>query len=159
MRRLKILHVLANAAPRYGGPPKACLEMAAAVAALGHEVAVFTTNQDGPGELDVPLDRPVFRDGEELRFFPIEWPRFWATSRPMARALRDRIREVDLVHVHSLYLFHGLADGHEILVYKFRTMRVCEDGPEIPQATPDDERVTPLGRFLRRTSLENCPNS
>ncbi|MFZ5448744.1 MAG: undecaprenyl-phosphate glucose phosphotransferase [Thermodesulfobacteriota bacterium] len=51
---------------------------------------------------------------------------------------------------------YGL-DGHEIIVYKFRTMRVCEDGPEICQATPDDHRVTALGRFLRRTSLDELP--
>ena len=51
---------------------------------------------------------------------------------------------------------YGL-DGHEITVYKFRTMKVCEDGPEIPQATADDQRVTPLGRFLRRTSLDELP--
>jgi putative colanic acid biosynthesis UDP-glucose lipid carrier transferase len=51
---------------------------------------------------------------------------------------------------------YGL-DGHEILVYKFRTMRVCEDGPEVPQATRDDDRVTRFGRFLRRTSLDELP--
>jgi putative colanic acid biosynthesis UDP-glucose lipid carrier transferase len=51
---------------------------------------------------------------------------------------------------------YGL-DGHEILVYKFRTMRVCEDGPEIAQATPNDSRVTLFGRFLRRTSLDELP--
>jgi putative colanic acid biosynthesis UDP-glucose lipid carrier transferase len=51
---------------------------------------------------------------------------------------------------------YGL-DGLEILVYKFRTMRVCEDGPEVPQATEDDDRVTPFGRFLRRTSLDELP--
>jgi putative colanic acid biosynthesis UDP-glucose lipid carrier transferase len=51
---------------------------------------------------------------------------------------------------------YGL-DGHEIMVYKFRTMRVCEDGPEVPQATKDDDRVTPFGRFLRRTSLDELP--
>jgi putative colanic acid biosynthesis UDP-glucose lipid carrier transferase len=51
---------------------------------------------------------------------------------------------------------YGL-DGHEILVYKFRTMRVWEDGPEVFQATKDDERVTALGRFLRRTSLDELP--
>jgi putative colanic acid biosynthesis UDP-glucose lipid carrier transferase len=51
---------------------------------------------------------------------------------------------------------YGL-DGHEITVYKFRTMKVCEDGPEICQATPDDQRVTPFGRFLRRTSLDELP--
>jgi putative colanic acid biosysnthesis UDP-glucose lipid carrier transferase len=51
---------------------------------------------------------------------------------------------------------YGL-DGHEITVYKFRTMRVCEDGPQIRQATADDRRVTPLGHFLRRTSLDELP--
>jgi putative colanic acid biosynthesis UDP-glucose lipid carrier transferase len=51
---------------------------------------------------------------------------------------------------------YGL-DGHEITVYKFRTMKVCEDGPEICQATTDDQRVTPFGRFLRRTSLDELP--
>ena len=57
---MKILHVIANLAPRYGGPSKACREMARAVARLGHEVAIYTTNQDGPGELAVPLGRPHF---------------------------------------------------------------------------------------------------
>jgi len=51
---------------------------------------------------------------------------------------------------------YGL-DGHEITVYKFRTMRVCEDGPQIRQATADDRRVTALGHFLRRTSLDELP--
>jgi len=47
--------------------------------------------------------------------------------------------------------------GEEILVYKFRTMTVCEDGPEVRQARPNDPRVTPFGRFLRRTSLDELP--
>jgi putative colanic acid biosynthesis UDP-glucose lipid carrier transferase len=51
---------------------------------------------------------------------------------------------------------YGL-DGAEIIVYKFRTMTVCEDGTEIRQATRDDPRVTPLGAFLRRTSLDELP--
>ena len=51
---------------------------------------------------------------------------------------------------------YGL-DGHEIMIYKFRTMRVMEDGPEVPQATRDDQRVTAFGRFLRRTSLDELP--
>jgi putative colanic acid biosynthesis UDP-glucose lipid carrier transferase len=51
---------------------------------------------------------------------------------------------------------YGL-DGHEIVVYKFRTMKVCEDGAEIQQATSADSRVTGFGRFLRRTSLDELP--
>ena len=51
---------------------------------------------------------------------------------------------------------YGL-DGVEIVVYKFRTMTVCEDGDVIPQATQGDARVTRLGRWLRRTSLDELP--
>lgn len=51
---------------------------------------------------------------------------------------------------------HGL-NGEEIVIYKFRSMRVCEDGANIPQATQNDPRVTRLGAFLRRTSLDELP--
>lgn len=51
---------------------------------------------------------------------------------------------------------YGL-NGEEIMVYKFRTMKVCEDGEEIRQASRNDERVTPIGRFLRKTSLDELP--
>ncbi len=51
---------------------------------------------------------------------------------------------------------YGL-DGREILVWKFRTMRVCEDGPQVRQATKDDPRVTKVGAFLRKTSLDELP--
>jgi putative colanic acid biosynthesis UDP-glucose lipid carrier transferase len=51
---------------------------------------------------------------------------------------------------------YGL-DGHEIVVYKFRTMYVSEDSGEIRQATREDTRVTPLGSFLRKYSLDELP--
>lgn len=51
---------------------------------------------------------------------------------------------------------HGL-NGEEIIVYKFRSMKVCEDGEDIRQARRDDDRVTPIGRFLRKTSLDELP--
>jgi putative colanic acid biosynthesis UDP-glucose lipid carrier transferase len=51
---------------------------------------------------------------------------------------------------------YGL-DGREIIVYKFRTMKVTEDGARIVQATRDDERVTRIGRVLRRYSLDELP--
>ncbi len=51
---------------------------------------------------------------------------------------------------------YGL-DGQEILVYKFRTMTVLEDGRYVHQATRTDSRVTRIGRFLRRYSLDELP--
>jgi putative colanic acid biosynthesis UDP-glucose lipid carrier transferase len=51
---------------------------------------------------------------------------------------------------------YGL-DGREILVWKFRTMTCCDNGNDVRQATRDDERVTAVGQFLRRTSLDELP--
>jgi putative colanic acid biosynthesis UDP-glucose lipid carrier transferase len=53
---------------------------------------------------------------------------------------------------------YGL-DGRRFRIYKFRTMRVLEAGdtPGLKQATRNDPRVTPVGRFLRRWSLDELP--
>lgn len=51
---------------------------------------------------------------------------------------------------------YGL-DGAVIEVWKFRSMSVLEDGPNVPQAQKNDPRITPLGAFLRRTSLDELP--
>lgn len=48
-------------------------------------------------------------------------------------------------------------DGREMVVWKFRTMSVMEDDDEIPQATRNDDRVTRVGAFLRKTSLDELP--
>lgn len=51
---------------------------------------------------------------------------------------------------------YGL-DGEQIVVYKFRSMAVTEDGNTIQQATKNDLRITRLGAFLRKTSLDELP--
>ena len=52
---------------------------------------------------------------------------------------------------------HGW-NGEEIWVYKFRSMVVHhEAGSQVTQASKNDSRITPLGAFLRRTSLDELP--
>lgn len=51
---------------------------------------------------------------------------------------------------------YGL-DGKKFLVYKFRSMTTADNGPVVQQATRNDARVTPLGKFLRTSSLDELP--
>ncbi|MBF7682641.1 exopolysaccharide biosynthesis polyprenyl glycosylphosphotransferase [Acinetobacter sp. B5B] len=51
---------------------------------------------------------------------------------------------------------HGL-NGTVIKVWKFRSMSVMEEGQSVKQATKNDHRVTKVGAFLRKTSLDELP--
>jgi putative colanic acid biosynthesis UDP-glucose lipid carrier transferase len=51
---------------------------------------------------------------------------------------------------------YGL-NGALVEVWKFRSMTVCENGEYVPQAKKNDARITPLGAFLRKTSLDELP--
>jgi putative colanic acid biosynthesis UDP-glucose lipid carrier transferase len=51
---------------------------------------------------------------------------------------------------------YGL-DGREINVWKFRTMTVLENGEKVVQARRGDPRITRIGRFMRRYSLDELP--
>jgi Undecaprenyl-phosphate glucose phosphotransferase len=48
-------------------------------------------------------------------------------------------------------------NGRSFRIFKFRTMSVLEDGPQIRQAIRNDPRVTGVGRWLRRTSIDELP--
>ena len=111
---MRILHVIASLSPKLGGPSKACVEMAQGLVSRGHRVDIFTTDWDGPGcRMDVPLDRPINNGGVDIHYFHADTLRGWhCVSLALWRALRDRIPDFDIVHNHSLYLFHDMVSGH-----------------------------------------------
>lgn len=107
---MKILHVVPSYFPaiRYGGPIYSVHGLAAGQAALGHEVAVFTTNADGPGGSPVPVGRPVDLDGVAVTYFDVGSPRRLFRAPAMKRALAEQVAGFDIVHLHSVFLWPTL---------------------------------------------------
>src|SRR3974390_2142351 len=112
---LRILHVVPTYYPavRYGGPIRSVHGLASSLVTRGHEVHVYTTNVDGPGESDVPLDRAVDLDGVKVSYFRVPALRrlYWAPS--MKSRLISSIRDFDIVHLHSIYLWPTAAAANE----------------------------------------------
>jgi Undecaprenyl-phosphate glucose phosphotransferase len=48
-------------------------------------------------------------------------------------------------------------NGQQFVMFKFRTMKVEENGPTVTQATPSDPRVTGIGKLLRSASIDELP--
>lgn len=109
---MKMLHVIASIAPRYGGPSSVVVHLCRKMAKLGHEATIFTTNINGKENLNVPLDRPVYTDGVKVRYFPVQWPRYYTVSLPLGRALAKDTSKFDIIHIHSIYSFHTLVASH-----------------------------------------------
>jgi lipopolysaccharide/colanic/teichoic acid biosynthesis glycosyltransferase len=96
-------------------------------------------------------------DGAAKRLFDLAFAStFLATSWPLLIAIAAGVRLTSPGPALFKQRRYGRG-AEEISVYKFRTMRVTEDGPHVRQATRSDSRITRFGAFLRRTSLDELP--
>src|SRR5262245_9058833 len=104
---MRILHAIPSYLPavRYGGPIFATHGLCKALATRGHDIQVFTTNIDGPGNSSVPVELPVNLEGVLVRYFPCPLFRrlYWAPA--LERALEGEIGKYDAVHLHSVFLW------------------------------------------------------
>jgi len=114
---VKILQVIPCYLPahRYGGPVKSVHELSRKLVELGAEVTVFTTNADGPDDLDVPIGSVVLLDGVKVHYFSVEKPRSYFRSPGLNRALAEQIHQFDLVHINWLYVYPTLTAARQCL--------------------------------------------
>jgi glycosyltransferase involved in cell wall biosynthesis len=104
---MKITHVVPTYFPaiRYGGPILSVHSLCRALASRGHEVSVATTSVDGPGDLDVPTDRPVNVDGVSVSYFPSKYLRRLYWSPKLTQYLHKHLKNTDFLHLHSVFLW------------------------------------------------------
>ncbi|UYN93247.1 MAG: glycosyltransferase [Enhydrobacter sp.] len=104
---MRLLHVVPTYLPavRYGGPIRTVHALCRALVERGHDVRVLTTNVDGEGDSDVPLSRAVDVEGVQVSYFPSRVLRRLYWSPPLRAAVVKEAAQVDLVHLHSVFLW------------------------------------------------------
>lgn len=115
---LRVLHVIPSVSPLRGGPSKAIIEMVRALRASGIDADIATTNDHGPGKLDVSLydqtsdrqKKPANYHGAQVYFFdryssPVNAIKEFAYSAGFKRWLKKNIDQYDVVHVHAIFSF------------------------------------------------------
>ena len=124
---IRVLHVIPSVGPLRGGPSVTMRLMARGLARAGCEVHVATTDDDGPGRLEVPLGVPVVDEGVTYRHFRRQ-TRFYGFSWPLTRWLARHVRDYDLVHAHALFSYATLPAAH----YARRPACPTSSGPSAP---------------------------
>lgn len=93
---IKVAHVLAYAASRYGGPPAMARAIGKELSRLGVSVSFWATMRNGDfHEFD--------NSSGSVNFFRHTWPHRWYRSPDLAMALAQEARAVDLLHLHEVW--------------------------------------------------------
>jgi glycosyltransferase involved in cell wall biosynthesis len=104
---MRILHVSIAYEPAwaYGGPVRSIRNLCLGLLGHGVRVDVCTTDCDGTRSVDVPLNKPVERDGVSVRYFHSPHLRYYGYSPAMKTWLNRHVADYDLVHIHGIYSF------------------------------------------------------
>lgn len=119
---MRVLQVIPSISLVYGGPSQMILGFAAGLARQGVEVTILTTDSNGDqGQppLNVPLDKPVFQDGYQIRYFRCSPFRRYKFSGGLLRWLYDHAKEFDVAHIHALFSPVSTASG---MVCRYRKL-------------------------------------
>lgn len=114
---MNILHIIPIYEPAWktGGVVRSTSLLCRALAELGHNVIVFTTNSDGHSYLNVPVDIPINIGGVRVYYFHTNIPRFIRYSKRLKIACREMINKFDIVHITSFWNYPGIPAAREAI--------------------------------------------
>jgi len=102
---MKILHIMENMSPNYGGPVNTCKNLCSGLAKTGLEATIYTTNLDYPnGILNVPLSTEIKENGYTIKYYPVQFLPY-VFSFQLFMSIKSNINNFDIVHIHGLYRF------------------------------------------------------
>jgi len=105
---MRVLHVIPGL-DNSSGPTHVVVNLTENQAAQGVAVSLFYVAEE-PGGPPLPT-----RDLVETVCFPLTCCRRWAYSRALGRALKERAREFDIVHIHSVWMYPTAAAAYTCL--------------------------------------------
>jgi glycosyltransferase involved in cell wall biosynthesis len=103
---LKVLQIVPSISLVYGGPSQMVRGLSGALAKLGTQVTVLTTDSNGDidqAPLEVPLNEPVSEDGYQVRYFRCSPFRRYKFSLPLLQWLNANAHDYDVAHIHALF--------------------------------------------------------
>ena len=78
----------------------------------GTDAEIYTTNLDGRSTHEVPCGTPIEVGGAKITYFAVGASNFYKISPALAAALKRKIPDCDVVHIHSLYQFPSTVAAH-----------------------------------------------
>src|SRR5213080_991864 len=117
---MRVLHVVPVLASRFGGPAINAVESSLAVLDKGVTASVVSTHlacapSSRPSFLSTPTELPEGVQQLDVTVCKSSWPYRFAYSRELDRVLHQEIARVDIVRIHSLFLFPQYAAYREAL--------------------------------------------
>jgi len=115
---MKLLCVVPSYWPafQFGGPIFSVHGLNKALVKKGIDVTVYTTNIGLDGKIAV--NQEVNIDGIKVNYFEVDRPYFYCYSLPLLKTIKREIKNYDLIHIHSVYLFPTLIAAHYARKFK-----------------------------------------